>query len=354
MIIIGGGIAGISLAAALAHRGQPVTLLEAEDQLAQHTSGRSAEQLVLGYGPPAVRELTEITVDMLQEQQQTLDTPWAWPSAFMMVGSDAAIDAAAYPGQTRYDVDALHAMIPELRPDRFTAGSLDKHSLRIRAGAMLDWLTAQAHTVDIRLGERVTAARHTGDGWELTTSQTTYRTETVINAAGAWADPVAELFGIPPLGLIPLRRTAAILELDKSIPADRCMVMKVGGYYYRYEDPTAILASPQEAEPSVAEDAHPRANDVDAMVQEIQADTTLHVTGIRQAWTGLRTEASDGVPVVGFDTQPGFFWLAGQSGYGFQTSLGFAKLAAEVLVDGAAGDWVSAQAVNALAPTRLR
>lgn len=78
--------------------------------------------------------------------------------------------------------------------------------------------------------------------------------------------------------------------------------MKVGGYYYRYEDPTAILASPQEAEPSVAENAQPRANDVDAMVQEIQADTTLHVTGIRQAWTGLRTEASDGVPVVGFDT----------------------------------------------------
>lgn len=354
MIIIGGGIAGISLAAELSHRGHAVTLLEAEPQLGYHTSGRSAEQLILGYGPPAVRELTKITVTMLQEQQQQLQTPVAWPSTFMMVGSDAAIDAQAYPGQLRFDIDALHAKVPELRPGRFTAGSLDDASLRIRAEAMMDWLTTQAHMADIRLQEPVIAAQHTDDGWEVTTTKATYRAETVINAAGAWADPVAELCAVAPLGLVPLRRTAAILELDRSIPADRCMVMKVGGYYYRYEDDTAILASPQEAVPSAAENAHPRAEDVDAMIQEIEADTTLHVTGIRQAWTGLRTEASDGIPVVGFDNQPGFFWLAGQSGYGFQTSLGFAKLAADLILEGTAGTWVSAQSVSALDPARLR
>lgn len=355
MIIIGGGIAGVSLGAELSKRGQAVTLLEAEDQLAYHTSGRSAQQLVLGYGPPAVRELTDLTVEMLLERQQVLEEPVAWPSKFMMVGTEAEIEAHAYPGQIRQDQHAVNQLLPELRPERFTAGALDERSLRTRADAMISWLVDGAEHLDVRLGERVTDAKRTNGTWQVTTTKGTYQADLVINAAGAWADELAQLFGTSPLGLTPLRRTAAILGIDAPISADRCMMMKVDGYYYRYEADDAILASPQEAEPSEAEDAQPRANDIDDLIQEIEADTTLHITGIRSAWTGLRTEAADGVPVVGFDDhQPGFFWLAGQSGYGFQTSLGFARLAADLMLDGAAGQWVSADSVSALAPGRLR
>lgn len=354
MIIIGGGIAGVSLGAELSRRGIPAILLEAEDQLAYHTSGRSAQQLVLGYGPTAVRELTDLTVDMLLERQRVLDTPVAWPSKFMTVGTTAQVAAESYPGQTPQDAETLYEMLPELRPETFTAGALDERSLRTRATHMIDWLVSEAHLLDIRLGERVTAATYNNGQWHITTTRNTYRSTTVVNAAGAWADPVAKLFGVAPLGLTPLRRTAAILEIDRQIRPDRCMVMKVGGYYYRYEDDRAILASPQEAVPSPAEDAQPIAHEIDAMIQEIQADTTLHINAIRQAWTGLRTEAPDGVPVVGYDQHPGFCWLAGQSGYGFQTSLGFARLAADLLVDGHAGDWVTRQTVSDLAPDRLR
>ena len=354
MIIIGGGIAGISLARELSKRGKPVTLLEAEDALAYHTSGRSAEQLILGYGPPAVRELTDLTVSMLESQQQTLDTPVVWPSSFMMVGTDNDVDSHAYPGQIRQDKNVLHTLVPELRPRRLTAGALDTRSLRIRATAMIDWLVTEANLVDIRLGERVTDAVFRDGFWTVTTNQNTYTAQTVINAAGAWSDEVAEVFGVAPLGLTPLRRSAAILEIDTPISADRCMVMKIGGYYYRYEDEYAILASPQEAVPSIPEDAQPKDADISAMIKEIQADTTLRITGVRSAWTGLRTQTCDAVPVVGFDTQPGFFWLAGQSGYGFQTALGFAKLAAELILDDTVGDWVSHQAVADLLPDRLR
>ena len=354
MIIIGGGIAGISLGRELSKRGQQVTLLEAEDQLAYHTSGRSAQQLVLGYGPPAVRELTDLTVEMLQSQQRQLDEPVVWPSTFLMVGTESEIDEGAYPGQIRMDAATLRSRVPELRPARFPAGALDERSLRTSAEAMMQWLVADAANLDVHLGERVTAATYDQGTWAVTTNQATYRAETVVNAAGAWADPVAQLFGLAPLELTPLRRTAAILEIDTVLRADRPMVMKADGYYYRYEDDRAILASPQEAVASPPEDAQPRAEDIDALIQELHADTTLHVTGIREAWTGLRTEASDGVPVVGFDEHPGFFWLAGQSGYGFQTSLGFARLAADLIIDGAAGQWVSRQSVEDLAPARLR
>ena len=355
MIIIGGGIAGISLGAELSKRGHAVVLLEAEDQLAYHTSGRSAQQLVLGYGPPAVRELTDITVEMLLAGQQVLDQPVAWPSRFMMVGTEAEIDAHAYPGQTPQDQDAVRRLLPELRPERFTAGALDERSLRTRADAMMAWLVDEAEHCEIRRGERVIDAQRVSGTWHVTTTKGSYQSDVVINAAGAWADHVAQLFGVSPLGLTPLRRTAAIFGIDQPISADQCMMMKVDGYYYRYEADDAILASPQEAEPSPAVDAQPRANDIDDLIQEIEADTTLHITGVRSAWTGLRTEAADGTPVVGFDdAQPGFFWLAGQSGYGFQTSLGFARLAADLMVDGSAGEWVSQASVTALAPDRLR
>lgn len=354
MIIIGGGIAGISLGAELSRRGHRVTLLEAEDQLAYHTSGRSAQQLILGYGPAAVRELTDRTVEMLQKRQRALQRPVAWPSRFLMVGSEADIAAQAYPGQLYHDQQAVLALLPELRAERFTAGALDDRSLRIHADAMIDWLIEDAPYLQIRLGERVTAAQRIDNIWQLTTTRGTYRTNVVINAAGAWADEVAELFGVRTLGLTPLRRTAAILEIDQRISPDRCMMMKVDGYYYRYEDESAILASPQEAVPSPAVDARPRDADIDDLIQAIEDDTTLGIRGVRAAWTGLRTEAPDGVPVVGFDQQPGFFWLAGQSGYGFQTSLGFARLATELLLDSQAGPWVSTAAVHALAPGRLR
>ncbi|HJF14273.1 MAG TPA: FAD-binding oxidoreductase [Enteractinococcus helveticum] len=355
MIIIGGGIAGVSLAAELSERGHAVTLLEAEDQLAYHTSGRSAQQLVLGYGPPAVRELTDLTVEMLLTRQQVLDEPVAWPSRFMMVGTEAEIEAHAYPGQIRQDQQAVNQLLPELRSERFTTGALDTRSLRTRADAMICWLVDSAEHLDIHLGERVTAATRTNGTWQVTTTKATYQSDVVINAAGAWADDIAQRFGISPLGLTPLRRTAAILGIDRIISADRCMMMTADGYYYRYEADDAILASPQEAEPSPAEDAQPRANDIEELIQQIQSDTTLRITGVRSAWTGLRTEAADGVPVVGFDDQhPGFFWLAGQSGYGFQTSLGFARLAGDLIVNGVAGQWVSAASVAALDPGRLR
>lgn len=354
MLIIGGGIAGISLGRELSARGHQVTLLEAEPQLAYHTSGRSAQQLVLGYGPPAVQELTDITVEMLLDQQQTLVQPVAWPSRFLMVGTQAEIDDGAYPGQLRLDAKHLRQLAPELRAERFAAGALDERSLRTKAEAMIDWLVHDATSMTIRRNERVVTAAYDQGMWTVTTNRGSYRSQTVINAAGAWADEVADQCGIAPLGLTPLRRTAAILDLDDSLRPDRPMVMKADGYYYRYEDAHAVLASPQEAVASPPEDAQPNPADIDALIQEIQADTTLHVTGIRQAWTGLRTEAPDGVPVVGFDQHPGFFWLAGQSGYGFQTSLGFARLAADLLVAGTAGDWVSSQAVQDLDPDRLR
>src|SRR5699024_2366870 len=114
-----------------------------------------------------------------------------------------------------------------------------------------------------------------------------------------------------------------------------------------------ILASPNEAVPSPAQDAKPNPADITELIQQIETDTSFKILNVQTAWTGLRTEAPDGVPVIGYDTTPGFFWLAGQSGYGFQTSLACARLAADLILDSTPETWLSTQSISALSPQRF-
>ena len=58
---------------------------------------------------------------------------------------------------------------------------------------------------------------------------------------------------------------------------------------------------------------------------------TTPITRVENPWAGLRSFAPDGEPVVGFDPRAdGFFWLAGQGGYGFQTAPALSRLAADL------------------------
>ncbi|HJV98208.1 MAG TPA: FAD-binding oxidoreductase, partial [Arthrobacter sp.] len=155
------------------------------------------------------------------------------------------------------------------------------------------------------------------------------------NAAGAWADELAVISGVEKLGLQPYRRTAAIVGVERSLPEHSPMVAAADNTFYFRREGADVLISPSETVPSGPEDAQPRPGDVGKLVAKLNQVTTLGIGGIRSAWTGLRTEAADGVPVAGFDAEaPGFYWLAGQGGYGFQTSSAMAELAAAQILAG--------------------
>ena len=157
----------------------------------------------------------------------------------------------------------------------------------------------------------------------------------MVNAAGAWADELAVISGVEKLGLQPYRRTAAIVDVERPLPESCPMVAAADESFYFRKEGNDVLISPSESVPSGPEDAKPYPGDVEALVARLNAVTTLGIRNVRTAWTGLRTEAADGVPVVGFDAEAtGFFWLAGQGGYGFQTSSGIAELAAELILAG--------------------
>lgn len=372
-LIIGGGVAGVTLAAHLAERvcggadgaaAPSVLLLEAEPVLAHHTSGRSAQQLIPSYGPDAVRELTRLTLQELDRTQGVLEHPVVWPSAFLMAGTEEQVQANASGAMQRITLEELARLAPELRPGRFAAAGLDTTAVRSDAPRLIQWHAERARTAGakLRTGARVTRIAPLADGgFEVSLEPGStggeperIRAHTVVNAAGAWAGHVAALAGAAELDLTPLRRTAAVVTLAEPLDPAHPMVDRADEAYYYRREGEHLLISPSEAVPSPAEDAQPVMAEVEAVIELIRQDTTLQIQQVQRAWTGLRTESPDGVPVVGPDPQvPGLFWLAGQSGYGFQTCSALARVATDLLVDGAVGDWCPAWAAEALAPARF-
>ena len=335
VLIIGGGIAGLSLASRLAgHTG--VVLLEAENELGYHTSSRSARQLIPSYGPPVVQDLTVRTLALIRELEAGLPEPILVPRSFMLVGREEDVRDRASGHMHPITMAEAVGLAPELAAGDFEAAGLDTTSVSCNTDILMSWHRARIEAGGGRIltGRRVDSAARTPEGrWALTAGGETWSAGTVVNAAGAWADPVAGLFGARPRGLQPYRRTAAIVEAGNPPAADGPMVAgALDNFYYR-PDLEGVLISPSEAVPSPAEDARHRPEDVAELVALVNSLTSLELGRTLRAWTGLRTQAADGVPVVGFDDAvPGFFWLAGQGGYGFQTSSGIAELAAAQLL----------------------
>ena len=359
VLIVGGGIAGLSLASELAGKCR-VALVEAEQSLAYHTSSRSAQQLIPSYGPAPVQELTRRTLARIRDAADDAGRRLAWPSRFMLVGTSADVVAEAHAGMAHLTPEEARAVAPVLRADAFEAAALDTDSVRTDATALLadHESKARAAGVAIHVGSAVHTAQRVGAGWLVGAGAEGFRATNVVNAAGAWADDLAILFGVERLGLQPFRRTAALVSLAEPLDSDMPMIAAADDTWYFRPDQAGALVSPSETEPSRAEDAVPRPGDVERTIELIRRVADLPVTGIVRAWTGLRTSPADGLPVLGFDPEaPGFFWLAGQGGYGFQTSSAMAEDAAGQLLAGPealrAGSHPVSETERALDPHRL-
>jgi D-arginine dehydrogenase len=336
VLIVGGGIAGLSLASALAGECS-VALVEAEQELAYHTSSRSARQLIPSYGPPVVQELTVRTLELIAARDAELPEPVLTPRSFMLIGSEQAVAAEAS-GHMRpiTPVEALE-LCPALVPGSFSAAGLDSGSFGCNAPLLLadHRRRALAAGADIITGARVHSAQRLGSGWQVGAGTEAFQAGVLVNAAGAWADELAVISGVEKLGLQPYRRTAAIAAVEHPLPPRSPMVAAADNTFYFRREGEDVLISPSETVPSGPEDARPRPGDVERLVARLNEVTTLGIREVRRAWTGLRTEAADGVPVAGFDAEaPGFYWLAGQGGYGFQTSSAMAELAAGQILAG--------------------
>jgi D-arginine dehydrogenase len=352
-LIIGGGIAGVSVAARLAPFGS-VLLLEQEGALAHHASGRSAALYEPHYGLAPVVALSLASGAYFHAQPGVLS-----PRGMMMVakaGDRALFEAdAAGMNLTSVSVKEALAMVPILNPNVVAHVAVADHAWDIDTDLLLQGFakTARRHGAQILTAAPVTAIARQGAGWRVVCAQGEFTAGVVINAAGAWADHVAGMAGIAPLGFTPLRRSMARIPAPGGHDVSRWpMIFGAGETWYAKPDAGALIVSPAEEDPCPAHDAFADDMVLAEGLARYEEMVTEPVTRMLANWAGLRTFSPDRVPVMGFDAHaPGFFWLAGQGGYGFQSAPAASQLAADLVLRRDTG--LDAGLIAALSPQRF-
>jgi len=369
-VIIGAGIAGASMGWELAGQ-RRVLLLERESQPGYHTTGRSAALYSATYGTANIRALTRASRAFYDAPPPEFGTsPILTPRGVVYLAGPDQLDLleAAYaeilplnPGVRRLTHDELLAELPCLRPEAVAAGmsepgaaDIDVHALhqgylrglRQRGGA-------------IRCHAEVTGLQRLDDGWRVTLAGGEAITAgAVVNAAGAWADVVAALAGVPPIGLEPRRRTAFTFPVPAGMDASGWpAVIGIDESYYFKPDAGQLLGSPANADPVAPHDVVPEELDVALGIHRIEQVTSFQIRRPSHSWAGLRSFVADGDLVLGWDNHvPRFFWLAAQGGYGIQSAAGAALLARQLALDEPLSASLVEEGVtrDALSPARLR
>ncbi len=351
-VIVGGGIAGASAGYELA-RSSRVLLIERENQFGYHTTGRSAAVYLKSHGPEVIRALASGSKDFfLNPPEGFAEYPLLRPRGMLFVGRrDQIADldrteeqcARFVSGVRRLDFSAACAMVPVLREDYVAGAVLDPEAMDIDVHAVhqgfLRGLRARGGTT--LTGAELVELKYTGHAWTVVTSTDTFAAPVIVNAAGAWCDRVAAIAGAKPIGLIPKRRTAFVFEPPPGTVVESWpMIDDVGESFYFKPDAGRILASPADETPMEPCDVYPDDVDVAIAVERIQKAARLPIAHISRKWAGLRSFVADGCPVVGYDPRTeGFFWLAGQGGYGIETSPAMGRLAASLALNrGVPGD----------------
>ena len=345
-VVVGGGIAGASVGYELAARGS-VILLEREATAGYHTTGRSAAVFTEVYEQGPVRALTRAGRSFFEDPPDGfVDYPlFSSHLPLLFVARDDQMDSIAElqaSAETPDEVEllegeALRSVCPVLREDRLAAGLLEPLSMEIDVHelhqAFLRGLRRRQGRV--LTGTGVDGLEHDGSTWTVTAGPVTVTTPVVVNASGAWCDDVAELAGVAPIGLVPMRRTAFAFDPEGHDLAGWPMVIDIDEDFYFKPEKAQLMGSLADETPMSPHDVRPDEIDVALAIERIAEATTFEIRHVRRTWAGLRTFSSDRLPVVGFDQDhPGFFWLGGQGGFGIMTSPALSRAATGLICEG--------------------
>ena len=367
ILIIGGGIAGLSAASALATHAK-VTVLEAEEAVGYHSSGRSATMLHYALGDPQVRALTLASRGFFEQPPDGFtDVPLGHRMPVLVHAREEEVPAledlqaaiASFAELERVDEIGILDLCPVIRAGKggSVAGLVDRNGLRLDPHALL-----QGHVRALRqnggqvvTGARVSSVSRAASEWRVETERgQSFSAPILVNAAGAWADAIASLAGVAAIGLAPLKRT--IITFDGPAGADVSrwpFVKTVADELYFAPESGRLFASPMDEVPADPSDAQPDEYEVALAAHRVEQRTTLKVERLHSHWAGLRTFAPDRHLVAGFDPKAeGFFWLAGQGGFGLQTSPVMAAITQSLI---AGTPWpIEVVGAEELSPARFR
>ncbi|RJG10330.1 FAD-binding oxidoreductase [Pseudomonas cavernicola] len=368
-IIIGAGIAGASTGFWLSPHGR-VLVLERESLPGYHSTGRSAALYTVAYGSPQVRALTAASRSFYDAPPTGFsEHPILSPRGEMVVdfsGAPEELERQYLSGKTSVpeiqllNADQACAIVPVLRREKVHGAMLDPSAADIDTDALHQGYLRgiRRNNGQIHCDSEVTGIDRVDEAWEVRTSKETYRAPVLINAAGGWADKLAELAGVQPLGLQPKRRAAFIFAPPEGLDTHTwpCLVSLDDSFYIK-PDAGMLLGSPANADPVEPHDVQPEELDIAMGIYQIEEATTLSIRRPTRTWAGLRSFVADGDLVGGYDLQaPGFFWVAGQGGYGIQTSAAMGEACAALIRQQPLPQHLSRFGLNAamLSPARLK
>lgn len=338
--VIGAGMAGASVAAELAPHAR-VALIEREAQPGYHTTGRSAAISLPTYGPVPIRALTRASDAFFHNPPEGFAAnPLFSPRSILFIARAdqlASLDAmndelSAESALERLDAAGAMAACPMLRPEYGAAALLDETGNDIDVAALHQGYLRQLKAAggEVLTRTEVGGLSRSGDDWLIDTRSGPIRAGIVVNAAGAWADELGAMAGAEPIGLIPKRRTAAVIAAPAGTNVHALpMIVDIDEQFYLKPDAGRLLISPADETPATPTDAQPEEIDVAICVDRIETAFEISVRRIENKWAGLRSFVADKSPVAGFSqTAPGFYWLAAQGGYGIQSAPALARFAA--------------------------
>lgn len=355
-------MAGASLGAQLAADAR-VLILEMEERAGYHATGRSVAFWEETYGGPVVQPLTTASGPLLAAPDPDFhEGAFLSPRRTLHVGraEDAPLrDAllAQFAGKVDLQPVEPGALVPGLRPD-WTLGVMEPSCRDIDVAALHQACLRRFRALGgaVRLASPLLRAQARAGGWRIDTREGAIECGVLVNAAGAWADEVARRSGVAPIGIAPLRRTVVQLRVPDMASPDLPLVMDLRSrFYFKPEGPGRVWLTPHDEVPSPPCDAAPEELAVAQAVARFQDAVDWRVEAIEHKWAGLRSFAPDRAPVYGYDPgAPGFFWFAGQGGFGIQTAPAAALLGASLLTGSAPPEAVASIDSAAYCPNRFR
>ena len=358
VIIVGGGIAGASLGAEIADRRRTL-IVEAEEQCGYHSTGRSAAFYLESYGGPEVATLTLASHDFLTEPPADFSK-----TGFLRVRGDLHLTRDELPQlppavETRVvQREELERLVPGIKPAwrraLFEPGCADIEVAALHAAYLRSF---RRDGGIVRTSARASHATRKADQWSVSLEDgSTLTAPILVNAAGAWADDVARASGVAPLGIRPKRRTMVQLHVGRSGLRNLPLVDAAdGSFYFKGETDNSVWLSPHDEIDSDPCDAAPEEIDIATAIYRFEQVVDWPIERVERSWAGLRSFAPDRLPVYGFDVAVGgFFWCAGQGGFGIQTSPAAAKMAAAQLLGSEPASMIAHVNPRVFSPARFR
>jgi D-arginine dehydrogenase len=362
IVIVGGGIAGASLGAAVAAKRRAV-IIEAEEHCAMHATGRSAAFWLAHYGGMPIIPLTMASRQPLEQGWPTGERSWLRQRGAIVIGNayrhlwDAmSVETDTAPRRKEIKRAELEVAVPGLR-EGWDFGLIDGSCADIDVAGLHNACLAQFQRQGgvLMRSTALRSARRSGDQWLIEAGDVKLTAHALVNAAGAWADEVAGRCGVRGLNVTPLRRTVVQLRIGRGGLKDLPLVIDgLGRFYFKGESDNRVWVSPHDETASEACDTAPEEIDVATAIDHFQSVVDWPIEAVERKWAGLRTFTPARIPAYGFDPEaPGFFWCAGQGGFGIQTSPAAARLAASLLLDEPADETVAHIDPALFAPRRF-